>query len=105
MREMLLILMLGIVAGLIDILPMIKMKLDKYSIASAFAFYLILPVVITKSMLFETIWWVRGGIIALLLVIPVVLIVSKDDKKAVGPMCIMSFVLGSLIGILGHIIL
>ena len=81
------------------------MKLDKYSIASAFAFYLILPIIIIKSTILETIWWVRGGIIALLLVIPVVLIVSKDDKKAVGPMCIMSFVLGSLIGIVGHIIL
>lgn len=105
MREMLVILMLGIVAGLIDILPMIKMKLDKYSIGSAFTFYLILPIVIFKSMLFENIWWMRGGIIGLLLVIPVILIVLKEDKKAVGPMCVMSFALGSLIGIAGHFIL
>ena len=31
--------LLGIVIGAIDVLPMIKMKLDKYSVLSAFVFY------------------------------------------------------------------
>lgn len=35
MRETLLTLLIGAIAGSIDVLPMIKMKLDKYSASSA----------------------------------------------------------------------
>lgn len=41
-KEIICTALLGIVVGAIDVLPMIKMKLDKYSIASAFIFYFIL---------------------------------------------------------------
>lgn len=33
MREFFFTLLIGIAAGILDVLPMIKMKLDKYSIA------------------------------------------------------------------------
>ena len=42
----LLTLLIGIVAGVIDVLPMIKMKVDKYSCISAFVYYAIVPFVI-----------------------------------------------------------
>ena len=46
MMEILLTCIIGIVVGAIDVLPMIKMRLDKYSIISAYVFYFILPFVI-----------------------------------------------------------
>lgn len=45
--------MLGIAVGAVDILPMVKMKLDKYSIASTFVFYFTLPFIILNTELFH----------------------------------------------------
>ena len=105
MREFLLTLLIGMVAGAIDVLPMVKMKLDRYSIASAVVFYLLLPFVIFNLTLFDTLWWAKGGIVALGLALPLVLVVAKEDKQSVPPMLVMSTVLGTLIGIAGHFML
>ena len=105
MKEFLLTLLIGILAGIIDVLPMIKMKLDKYSISSAFVHYLIAPFIIFNTELFGMPWWLEGGVITLLLAIPVMILVAKEDKKSVVPMSIMSVVLGMLMGVAGHFVL
>ena len=95
-------LLIGIVAGVIDVLPMIKMKVDKYSCISAFVYYLIVPFVIFGINWFSNLWWLRGGIVAILMAIPVIILVAKEDKKSPLAMTIMSIVLGSIIGVVGH---
>ena len=102
MNDFLLTLLVGCIAGTIDVLPMIKMKLDRYAISSAFIFYFVMPFVIFNLELLNNIWWIKGGIVTFLLTIPTIIIVSKADKKAVLPMSIMSIVLGTAIGIAGH---
>lgn len=102
MKEILITLLIGIVAGVIDILPMIKMKLDKYSIASAFVHYIVASFIIFNTELFGIIWWLKGGVITLLLAIPVIILVAKGDRKSIFPMAVMSIVLGSLMGIVGR---
>lgn len=102
MRFFLLTLLVGIIAGIIDVLPMIKMKLDKYSIASAFIYYLIMPFFVFSIKWFGDLWWLRGGVIALLMAIPVIILVAKEDKKSAIPMFIMSIILGSLVGVYGY---
>ncbi|MDF2568299.1 MAG: hypothetical protein K0R90_1755 [Oscillospiraceae bacterium] len=102
MKTILITALIGIIGGIIDILPMVKMKLDKYSIISAFVFYLIMPFIIFNTDLFGTIWWIKGGIMTLALGVPVIIIVSKEDKKSIPPMVVMSVVLGTLIGVAGH---
>ena len=98
----LLTLLIGIGAGVIDVLPMIKMKVDKYSCISAFVYYVIVPFVIFGINWFGNLWWLKGGVIALLMAIPVIILVAKEDKKSPVAMTIMSIVLGSIIGIVGH---
>ena len=88
--------MLGIVIGAIDVLPMIKMKLDKYSVLSAFVFYFTLPFIVVNMDLFGLTWWLKGGVVGLVLALPMVIIVSKDDKQSVVPMLIMSTILGEV---------
>lgn len=100
--NIILTLIIGIVAGTLDVLPMIKMKVDKYSIMSAFIYYLILPFVIFNINWFENIWWLRGGFTAIIMAIPVIILVAKDDKKSPVAMTIMSIVLGTIIGVVGH---
>lgn len=98
-------LLTGVIAGIIDVLPMIKMKLDKYAISSAFIFYLILPFIIFNINLLENIWWIKGGIIALALASPTIILVLKEDKIGAVPIAIMSFIIGTIIGIVGHYII
>lgn len=98
-------LLIGAVFGTIDILPMLKMKLDKYSILSAFLFYLIAPFIVYNTDLFGMPWWLKGGVITLLMALPIVILVAKEGKKAMMPMLIMSVVLGTLIGIVGKFVL
>ncbi len=100
----LLTLLIGMIAGVIDVLPMIKMKVDKYSCISAFVYYIIIPFVIFGIDWFENLWWLRGGVIALLMAMPVIILVSKEDKKSPVAMTIMSTVLGSIIGVMGHLL-
>ena len=102
MKTFLLTCLIGMIAGAIDILPMIKMKLDRHSIASAFVFYFILPFVILDIDLFGLVWWLKGG---LAMALPIIIMVAKEDKKSAPPMLIMSAVLGTLIGIAGHFLL
>lgn len=96
MDKILLTACVGIVVGIIDVLPMIKMKLDRYSIVSAFVFYFILPFVIFNIDLYGIAWWLKGGIVALALALPTIILVAKEDKKSVPPMLIMSVILGTV---------
>ncbi len=100
----LLTLLIGIIAGVIDVLPMIKMKVDKYSCLSAFAYYVILPFVIFGVNWFGDLWWLRGGFVAILMAVPTIVLVAKEDKKSPIMMAVMSIVLGSIIGVVGHLL-
>lgn len=104
MKNFLFMLLIGIVAGFIDVLPMLKMKLDKHSISSAFLFYLFLPFVILNVNLFGMVWWLKGALVAVMMAIPVIIIVSKTDKKSILPMVINAIVLGTVISIAGHLL-
>ena len=104
MKIFLLTLATGVVFGVIDILPMIKMKLDKSAILSAFIFYLMIPFIVYNTDLFGMPWWLKGGVITLFLALPVIVLVAKDGLGAAVPIAAMSVVLGSLIGVVGRFI-
>ena len=102
MKNIIITVLIGCIAGITDILPMLKMKLDKHAIFSAFSFYFIMPFIIFNLKFLENIWWLKGGLITLVLSIPTIVIISKADKKSILPIVIMAIILGSLIGIAGH---
>lgn len=62
MKTILLTALIGIIAGIIDVLPMVKMNLDRYAIFSAFIFYFIMPFIIFNTELFGIVWWLKGGV-------------------------------------------
>ena len=102
MRNLLLTLLTGSIAGIIDILPMIKMKLDKHAIFSAFIFYFTMPFIIFNLGIFENLWWLKGGLATFVLSLPVLVIISKADRKSIMPIASMAIILGTCIGIAGH---
>jgi len=102
MRNLLWTLLIGAVAGTIDILPMIKMKLDKYALSSAFSFYFVMPFIIFNLAFLDNLWWLKGGLITIVLSVPTTILASKADKKAIIPISMMALVLGTAIGVAGH---
>lgn len=88
---------IGVIAGIIDIVPMIIQKLDKYSIISALVQWIVVALVIANIQLGITAW-LKGLIVAVLMALPIVILVIKTDSKSAAPILLMSALLGSLIG-------
>jgi hypothetical protein len=104
MRTLWISMIIGLCAGIIDIIPMIIQKLDKRATISAFLQYFFVSIIIVNIDLPGIVWWVEGGVISLALALPVLVIVSTNDKKSIPIIASMSIILGSLIGIAGHFI-
>lgn len=102
MNIILLSVLIGIVVGAIDALPMILKKLPKRAIVSAFLQYLFVSVIIINIDLPNVVWWIEGGLIALMMAIPIIIIIAETDKKS-GPIILANaVVLGTLIALAGH---
>jgi hypothetical protein len=102
MNHFLTALIIGIAAGVIDVVPMIAQKLDKRACLSAFMQWLFLGFII-PFVQWDVQPWIKGLIIGELAAIPVMIIVSANDKKALIPMSIFSAVLGIGVAIAGSI--
>jgi hypothetical protein len=100
MNDFLIAILIGLIAGLIDIIPMIIQKLDKRDTISAFVHYFALGLII-PFVNWELASWITGILIAFLTAIPIMIIVYPRDKKAIIPMIVFSLILGAGIGIAG----
>lgn len=98
MSKLFISLLIGIIAGIIDVTPMIIQKLDKYANISAFIHWVVLGVIISYvHMPFPP--YLKGIIVSLLAILPILVIVSKEDKKAIIPILVMSVILGAGVGL------
>ena len=99
MDTLLLSAIIGIVAGAIDVTPMVIQKLDKRATISAFLQYFFGSIIIVNIDLPHVVWWLQGGLISVALALPVVVIVASEDKKAIPIILTMAAILGTLIGV------
>ncbi|HBV88618.1 MAG TPA: hypothetical protein DEF42_18710 [Desulfosporosinus sp.] len=100
MGKLIMSLMIGLMAGIIDIIPMIFQKLDKYSITSALIQWIVAGYVITHIQIGIK-GWLKGLIIAVLMGLPIIVLVMKNDPESTVAILIMCVVLGSLVGFVG----
>lgn len=100
MKNLLIAVSIGVIAGIIDVIPMILQKLEKRANLAAFLHYLLLGIII-PFVQWEVPPWLKGLIIAELFALPVMVLVSKDEKKAIIPMILMAAILGMAIGVAG----
>jgi len=100
MNHIAIALIIGIVAGTIDVIPMILQKLEKRANLSAFTHWVFLGIIIPFVD-----WgiqpWLKGLIIGVLAAIPVLILVTGTDKKAVIPILLFSAVLGICVALAG----
>ena len=97
MKKVMIALSLGIVAGIVDVIPMIIQGLNLYACLSAFIHWMVLGVLI-PFVNWNIKPWAKGLIIAELTAVPVMIIVSENEPLSVVPMIILSAVLGVLVG-------
>lgn len=100
MNDLLIAVIIGLVAGLIDVTPMIIMKLEKAANISAFVHYFVLGLII-PFVSWDMTPWLKGVTISFLSAIPVIIIIYSQNKKATIPMIVFSLILGAGIGIAG----
>jgi hypothetical protein len=98
MSKLLISLLIGIAAGIIDVIPMIIQKLDKSASLSAFIHWVALGVIISYVQTpFQP--WLKGLLVAELASLSVIVLVFKSEPRSVIPIILMSAVLGVLVGI------
>lgn len=102
MSKILIAIIIGVSAGIVDIIPMIIQKLDKRDTISAFIHYFALGIII-PFVDWGIPLWATGIIVSFLTAVPLMIIVFKSDKKAVIPMIVFSIILGAAIGFCGEL--
>jgi hypothetical protein len=102
MNTLLLSVLIGLVAGTLDIIPMLIKRLPMRATVSAFLQYLFMSVIIVHVDLPYIPWWIEAGLVAVLMTIPILIIIAGNDKKSVPIILANAIILGTLIGIAAH---
>lgn len=102
MNNIFIALIIGIIAGAIDVTPMIIQKMDKTAVWSAFIHWVVLGLII-PFVSWDLEPWLKGLIIGELAAIPILIIILPKDKKALIPILAFSAILGIAVAITGSI--
>lgn len=87
----------GIIAGIIDVIPMIMQKLTWDANLSAFSMWVIVGLMIaTSNLKMNSV--LKGIIISFLLLTPSAVIIGWSEPMSLIPIFIMTIILGSLLG-------
>ncbi len=97
MKKINLGILLGIVAGIVDIIPMIIMKLSWDANLSAFSHWVVVGFLIaTVDIKMEGVW--KGLFISVITLIPLAFLVWWNDTSSIIPMSISTVVYGVALG-------
>ena len=105
MREYLTIILIGLVAAFIGIIPLLRKKADKYSVLSAFLLFIVMPYVVFHFNLSWAQWWWKGMVISGVLALPLVIAFGRGNSRCAFPLLLAAIVVGAFISFLGHYLL
>ncbi len=98
MKRMKIGLLLGIVAGIIDVIPMILQNLTWDANISAFTMWIVVGFLIsTTDLKINPI--IKGVLIALLVLLPTAILIGWKEPLSLIPIIIMTTILGGLLGL------
>lgn len=89
--------LLGIIAGVIDVIPMLIQKLTWDANISAFLFWIVAGFFIATSNL-KLKGALKGIVVSILFLIPLAVIIGWQEPASLIPITIMNVILGSLLG-------
>ena len=87
----------GVIAGIIDIIPMMIQNLPIYSILSAFSMWVILGFIINTSAL-KINGMLKGLLLSFLVILPTAILIAQAEPISLIPISIMTVLLGALLG-------
>lgn len=99
MNTLLLSILVGLIIGIIDIIPMIIQKLPRYSIIAAFLFFFFISIILFHTDIPYIPWWLEGALISIAMMSPVLIHVGVTDKKPTPIIVINTIILGTLISV------
>lgn len=102
MNALLVSIVIGLLIGLINIVPMVLKKLPSYTTAASFVHYFFTSIVIAHVHIPYLPWWLKGGVLGLALMIPMLIHVGHSDKKPLPIIAANSVIFGSMAGIASH---
>ena len=88
---------LGVIAGIIDIAPMIIQKLPIHSILSAFSMWVVLGFLVATSTL-KMKGALKGLLLSFLVILPTAILIAQVEPESLIPIGIMTAMLGVLLG-------
>jgi len=94
-------LLLGIIAGIIDVIPMILQNLTWDANISAFTMWIVVGFLIS-TIDFKINSIVKGILIAFLVLLPSAILIGWSEPFALIPIAIMTTILGGLLGFSVH---
>jgi len=87
----------GVIAGTIDIIPMLIQKLPIYSTLSAFSMWVVLGFIINTSSL-KINGILKGLLLSFLVIIPTVILIAQAEPISLIPISVMTVILSILLG-------
>jgi hypothetical protein len=102
MQQILISLIIGLIAAVIDTVPMILMKLDKMFIFSAFSFWIVMGLAIPRFAMIQP-GWLNGILVTLLILSPMLFLIYKLDGNAIIQVAITSVILGAGVGYISSV--
>lgn len=92
------------VIGAIDALPMFLKKMDKANCWSAFVQYVVVTFIIFNTTLpqLNVSDFIAGPLISFLMALPMVIMIAKDEKKAIPIVLVNAVILGLIIAVIKH---
>ena len=87
MKACLLVILIGLVAAFVGIVPLLKRRADRYMLFSVFLFYFLMPYVVYHIKLPGINEWFTGPVVTLMLVLPLVIAQGKDIKNVYSRCC------------------
>jgi hypothetical protein len=97
MKKAALIISIGLVLGLLDLIPLFLAKAPLYNMVSIIVFWLCATFFIYKTNLVKN-NLLNGLMVAVLLMLPMALAVSASNSKDFLPMMVMAIILGPIAG-------
>ena len=96
-RKILIGTILGVLAGIIDIIPMIIQKLPIYATLSAFSMWVVLGFIINTSAL-KINGALKGLLLSVLVILPTAILIAQTEPISLIPIGITTAILGVLLG-------
>jgi len=83
---------------------MLIKKIPTYSTAAAFIHHFFVTIVIVNVDIPYVPWWLKGGVLGIALMLPMLIHVGHTDKKPLPIIAINATILGSVAGIVSHFV-